>query len=117
MAYQQSIHAMDPRINPAGVEASMRLQYGTLNHLPEGVFREEIKIARACEEQKPGYLRSVAASFGMLKEFEDWDRRFRLRDEYVERIGYDPFADDPTISPDEVERILAEHRAAAEGVS
>jgi len=39
-------------------------------------------------------------------------RREQLTAEYVERIGYDPFEDDPTISEDDVERILAEHAQA-----
>lgn len=47
------------------VEASMRLQYSTLDHLSQQTFAEEIGIALACEAEQPGYLESVAASFGM----------------------------------------------------
>ena len=39
------------------------------------------------------------------------ERKAALAAEYVAKIGYDPFADDPTISPDLVAQILAEHDA------
>lgn len=32
-----------------------------------------------------------------------------LAAEYLDKIGYDPFEDDPTIDPAEVEQILREH--------
>lgn len=31
-----------------------------------------------------------------------------LAAEYLERVGYDPFMDDPTITPDEVRQTLRE---------
>ena len=34
--------------------------------------------------------------------------RAALAAAYMERVGYDPFEDDPTISEDEVRQILAE---------
>ena len=43
MFYQKLLHELAPDLNPAGIEASMRLQYGTLNHLPREVFAEEAK--------------------------------------------------------------------------
>jgi len=49
MFYQKLLHELAPDLNPAGVEASMRLQYGTLNHLPREVFAEEAKLAADCE--------------------------------------------------------------------
>jgi hypothetical protein len=61
------------RVNPAGVEASMRLQYGTLNHLAAETFTDETRLASVCEQVSPGYLRRVAASFGMIDEFEEWE--------------------------------------------
>ena len=37
MTYQEIIRDIDPAINPVGVEAAMRLQYSTLDHLsPRG---------------------------------------------------------------------------------
>ena len=49
----------------AGVEGSMRLQYGTLDHLPRSTFRDEILIALSCEGAEPGYLEKVAASYAL----------------------------------------------------
>ena len=73
--YQRAIHGMDPTINAAGVEASMRLQFGTLDHLSNAEFRKEIRIARACEKEQPGYLKGVAESYGMAGEFEYWQHQ------------------------------------------
>ena len=52
-------------INAAGVEASMRLRYSTLDHLSRADFRREIELAAECERSDPGYLAAVAASFGL----------------------------------------------------
>ena len=51
-----------PDLNPAGVEASMRLQSGTLNHLPRETFVVEAKHASDREGQSPGILRKIAES-------------------------------------------------------
>ena len=75
MYYQKLLHELAPDLNPAGVEVSMRLQYGTLNHLPREVFAEEAKIAADCERQSPGFLRRTAASFGMGAEFTAWEAK------------------------------------------
>jgi hypothetical protein len=75
MFYQKLLHELAPGLNPAGVEASMRLQYGTLNHLPREVFAEEAKLAADCERQSPGFLRRTAESFGMGKEFTAWEAK------------------------------------------
>lgn len=72
MNYQQTIRDMDPTVNPAGVEAAMRLQYGTLDHLDEQTFAEEIELAKACEAEEPGFLRRVAESYGMGADFDKW---------------------------------------------
>ncbi len=69
MFYQKRLHELAPDLNPVGVEASMRLQYGTLNHLPREVFTEEARLAADCERQSPGFLRRTAESFGMGEEF------------------------------------------------
>ena len=45
MTYQTLLHELAPGLNPAGVEASMRLHYGTLNHLPRETFVTEAKLA------------------------------------------------------------------------
>ena len=75
MSYQKLLHELAPGLNPAGVEASMRLQYGTLNHLPREVFADEAKLAADCERQSPGYLRRTADSLGMGDEFAAWEAK------------------------------------------
>ena len=73
--YQDLVHQLDPAINPAGVEASMRLQYGTLDHLTRQTFAAEIKLARHCQEQDPDFLRSLAASYDLAADFCHWAQR------------------------------------------
>ena len=76
MSYAQNfIHKLDKskKLNPAGVEANMRLQYGTLGFLEEQDFLFELEIAAECERQNPGYLRDVAASFGLADDFNRWE--------------------------------------------
>jgi len=63
--YQTLITEIDPLINAAGIEASMRLQYGTLSHLSRETFVKEIKLASACEAEQPGFLNSIAKSYGL----------------------------------------------------
>ena len=71
--YERFIEALDPDINPVGVEASMRLQYGTLDHLPREEFIKEINGARAVERMEPGYLRECADSYDRTEAFERWE--------------------------------------------
>ena len=75
--YQKSIHRIDRTVNPAGVEGSMRLQYGTLDHLPHETFVEEVQIAKACEAADPSYLKGVAESYGMAKDYENWESKMK----------------------------------------
>ena len=75
MFYQKLLHELGPDLNPAGVEASMRLQYGTLGHLPREIFAQEVELATECEGRFPGYLREIAESFGMVGEFEAWEEK------------------------------------------
>jgi hypothetical protein len=63
--YQRIINEIDPTANARGVEAVMRLQYGTLNHLPRETFASEIKLAKAMEAQEPGTLDRLADSYGL----------------------------------------------------
>ena len=79
--YQKLIHELDPTINPAGVEASMRIQYSTLDHLSREAFADEIKIARYSEAVEHGYLRLVADDYGMTKEYEAWEQTIRKNSE------------------------------------
>ena len=75
MSYQTLLHELAPSLNPAGVEASMRLQYGTLDHLPREIFAEEATLAAACEREEPGFLKSIAASMGMADDYNAWEAR------------------------------------------
>ena len=62
--YEAIIRRIDPTVTEAeaaGIVASMRLQYSTLDHLPSSTFRDEIELARQCEREAPGYLASCAA--------------------------------------------------------
>ena len=70
ISYQKEIFEIDPTINPVGVEALMRLEHSTLDSMPASVFRQEVKLAAQCEAEQPGILRSVADSFGELRDFE-----------------------------------------------
>ena len=73
MSYQTLLHELAPNLNPAGVEASMRLHYGTLNHLPPETFAEEAKLAADLERQSPGTLRRIADSMGFADDFANWE--------------------------------------------
>ena len=73
MPYQTLLRELAPSLNPAGVEASMRLHYGTLNHLPRETFAAEAKLAADLEGQSPGILRKIADSRGMADDFAKWE--------------------------------------------
>ena len=73
--YRDIIRRIDPGGNAAGIEASMRLQHSTLDHLGEETFRDEIEIAKQCEIREPGFLKECARSYGMEAEFEREERR------------------------------------------
>ena len=73
MPYQTLLDELVPNLNPAGVEASMRLHYGTLNQLPRETFVAEAKLAADLEGQSPGILRKIAESMGMADDFAKWE--------------------------------------------
>ena len=73
MSYQTLLHELAPSQNPAGIEASMRLHYGTLNHLPRETFVAEAKLAADLEDQSSGILRKIAVSMGMAYDFAKWE--------------------------------------------
>ncbi len=54
MYYQKRLHELAPDLNPAGIEASIRLQYGRFNHPTHEVFVEKACLAADCERQSPG---------------------------------------------------------------
>ena len=73
MSYQTLLHELAPDLNPAGVEASMRLHYGTLSHLPRETFVTEAKLAADLERQSTGILRRIADSMGLADDFAKWE--------------------------------------------
>ena len=73
MPYQTLLDELVPNLNPAGVEASMRMHYGTLNHLPRETFVAEAKLAADLEGQSPGILRKIAESMEMADDFAKWE--------------------------------------------
>ena len=66
--YTNTIHRIDPAGNAVGVDASMRLQHGTLDHLSDQKMRTEVNIARQYGEQDPGFLERCAESCGLKGE-------------------------------------------------
>lgn len=73
MSYQKLLRELAPDLNPAGVEASMRLHYGVLNHLPRDIFVAEALLAADLESGSPGILRKIAESMGMADDFAKWE--------------------------------------------
>lgn len=73
MTYPTLLHELAPHLNPAGIEASMRLHYGTISHLPREIFVAEAKLAADLEGQSPGILRKIADSVGMAEDFAKWE--------------------------------------------
>ena len=73
MSYQKLLRELAPDLNPAGVEASMRLHYGVLNHLPRDIFVAEALLAADLESGSPGILQKIADSLGMAEDFAKWE--------------------------------------------
>ena len=71
--YQTLLHKLAPDLNSAGIEASMRLNYRTLNHLLRETFVTEAKLAADLEGQSRGILRKIAESMGMAGDFAKWE--------------------------------------------
>lgn len=47
------------------MEASMRLQFGTLDHLDRATFRAEAEIAAGMWDENPAGCRELAESYGL----------------------------------------------------
>jgi hypothetical protein len=63
MSYQKTISELAPDVDAAAVEAFMRLQYGTLDHLSRDDFKQEIRLFRECVKAEPDLIRSLKASY------------------------------------------------------
>ena len=76
---QVTIYKMEPELNPAGVEAHIRhsrriLRAGSaINHLSHEEFLTDTKEAKALEASEPGYLYSLALSFGLERDHRMWN--------------------------------------------
>ena len=63
---QRCIQKVDPTIkNLAGVEAHLRCEHGTLDHLSAAKFRSEVANAKLIEQTMPGYLVLIASTMGV----------------------------------------------------
>lgn len=55
-------------IDPRHVEAYMRVQYGTLDHLDRRTFKKEVKVAVDCIDQDgEDQAESLALSYGLRR--------------------------------------------------
>jgi hypothetical protein len=63
MAYEKTISEIAPDVDAAAVEAFMRLQYGTLDHLSRDDFKQEIRLFRQCQKADPDLIRSLKATY------------------------------------------------------
>jgi len=76
--YARSIRQIDESVNAVGVEAFMRIQYGTLDHLSRNDFAREIELAKQAEGEEPGALSLCAGaqSDTMLEDFDNFQSEF-----------------------------------------
>ena len=67
--YQDIISGINPIVNARWVEGFMRLEYGTLSHLPLSTFRSEINLFSAiCDgmtDEEKQLWEDTANSFGL----------------------------------------------------
>lgn len=64
--YQTRILKLVPLYDPRQIEAMMRVEYGTLDHLTADRFAHEVEIARQCvDEAGPDMAERIAKSFGL----------------------------------------------------
>jgi hypothetical protein len=66
MSYQTLIHQIAPAANPRHVEAWLRIEHGTLDHLSRDRFKEEVAIALECiAAATPEQSEQLAMSYGL----------------------------------------------------
>ncbi|HBM13419.1 MAG TPA: hypothetical protein DD390_12050, partial [Rhodospirillaceae bacterium] len=74
-SHQALFHELAPNLNPAGVEAYMRLLYNDdLDDLPRETFVQEIKVAALHEHEEPGFLAKIAEDGDLKEDFEAWEK-------------------------------------------
>jgi hypothetical protein len=62
---QEEAKKLKSKVDPRHVEAWMRLEWGTLDHLPRGRFRQYVKLTDEIERQQPGASEDLARSYGL----------------------------------------------------
>jgi hypothetical protein len=64
--YQKLIREIDTKHDPRHIEAFMRVEFGTLDHLPADRFRDEVRIAAQCvDEGGVEMAEQIAKSYGL----------------------------------------------------
>lgn len=64
--YADTFRKLQPKYDPRHIEAFVRLEYSTLDHLPLSTLRREAKIAAACiDEIGVDEAEKTAKSMGM----------------------------------------------------
>lgn len=64
--YAKTFKELQPNYDPRHIEAYVRLQYGTLDHLDHATFKREAAIAAACiDSARPGEPEELAQSYGL----------------------------------------------------
>lgn len=63
--YAETFKKLQPNHDPRHIEAWVRLEYGTLSHLPLSTLRREAKIAAACTDAGVAEAEALAQSFGL----------------------------------------------------
>ena len=65
-AYTPSITELAPMDDPRHIEAWMRVEHGTLDHLDRARFRSEVALAQACiAEAGDAESEALARSYGL----------------------------------------------------
>ena len=67
MTYAERIQKLAPKYDPRHVEAYLRLEYGTLDHLSPATFTKEVRIACQCIDADPDQAEQLARSFGLVQ--------------------------------------------------
>lgn len=62
-AIREDLKALGMQADSRHVEAYMRLQYGTLDHLDRRTFRREVRIAAVCANADPRAAEELAGTY------------------------------------------------------
>ena len=79
---QRLIHNLNTQVNPAFVEACMRLEHRTLSHLSRDCFAGNAERTR--QEQKlwpPELIESTCESYGLLEDYQAWEQAYNAERE------------------------------------